>query len=447
MIELQVYSTVPEEISLAERYWVMNREGKFDENVADLLPFQNIANSTQLAAFVRNISQAWDMNQSCAQCGGYEEIRSRSEAKRTPSEMRTPCAACQRVVDEERHVAEASAKAELEHRLAIAIKNAAARTIEYADLSDDVVLILIALERALNPRLLTGTFMRADCRALAPCYVGDFITKLYKATAIIDAPGKARSGTYYIRDDQLWHTTDQAIYFLAPDSNFGSGEQAFKIISSRPLQDNRAIRNLWFDYATTDCMAYLFEQCHQHGLSTTVEDDAQMHSTIRTALQIYSVAQLWSAIWRIVKDAATLSTRSYYTSDKAAATLPGKMLRLLEKVSNNESTLREWNRPELQPAGTLGQVFCERYGIDENTNGVAVMSFFTDPIPDEIATGIITTEFAGLVRNILKSALAQDLAADMMLYFADSIRRGLDDTSAINKLLEAFPELGGTTDV
>lgn len=58
MIELQIYSTAPEEIRLVKRYWAMNAEGKFPEPVADLLPFHNIVNSTQLAAFVRNISQA-----------------------------------------------------------------------------------------------------------------------------------------------------------------------------------------------------------------------------------------------------------------------------------------------------------------------------------------------------------------------------------------------------
>lgn len=68
MIELQIYSTVPEEIRLVERYWAMNAEGKFLETVLDLLPFHNIVNSTQLAAFVRNISQAWDLNQICPQC-------------------------------------------------------------------------------------------------------------------------------------------------------------------------------------------------------------------------------------------------------------------------------------------------------------------------------------------------------------------------------------------
>lgn len=189
-------------------------------------------------------------------------------------------------------------------------------------------------------------------------------------------------------------------------------------------------------------MAYLFDQCHQHGLRTTNEDDAQMHSTLRTALQTYSVSHLWSAIWKVVKDAATLSTRSYYTGDKAAATLPGKLHRFLEKVASGEATLRKWNRTEHQPAGTLGHVFNEVYGIDEDTPGTAVMSSFVDP--DDASPRLATTELAGIVRNILKSALAQDLAAEVMLYFADTIRRGLDDAGAINELLGAFPELDGS---
>ena len=154
------------------------------------------------------------------------------------------------------------------------------------------------------------------------------------------------------------------------------------------------------------------------------------------------MSHLWSAIWKVVKDAATLSTRSYYTSDKAAATLPGKLSRLLEKVTSGEATLRKWSRPAHQPAGTLGHLFNELYGIDEDTPGTAVMSSFADP--EDASPRLATAELAKLVRNILKSALAHDLAAEVMLYFADAIRRGLDDAGAINELLGAFPEIDGS---
>ena len=67
MIELEMFSTVPGEIELARRYWAMNEEGKFVESVADLLPLGNVKNSSQLVAFVKRISTAWDQNQTCCE--------------------------------------------------------------------------------------------------------------------------------------------------------------------------------------------------------------------------------------------------------------------------------------------------------------------------------------------------------------------------------------------
>lgn len=81
------------------------------------------------------------------------------------------------------------------------------------------------------------------------------------------------------------------------------------------------ILQLWLDYAVSDCMAYLFSECSLHGLETDAEDDIKIKSILRTALETWSIAQLWSVIWKVVRDAASLSTRVYYSKAKAAATL------------------------------------------------------------------------------------------------------------------------------
>lgn len=442
MIELDIYSTSPEDIELAKRYWAMDEEGEFKEKVASLLPFRSITSTSQLAAFLREISQAWDMNQICPLCCGYQEIRSRSEVKKTPQEMRYPCAACERSTQEAQREAAAKAEAELQKRLASHIDRTLARTIDYHTLPSDITLILIALERAINPRLLTGTFTRADCRALVPCYITDFIAKLYKAQAILDDPRKAKRGTYYLKDNQLWCQNDQLVYFLTPDPMYGADEQAFSVLMMRSYDDHQAIRNLWLDYAVADCMCYLYDQCELHSLDVRTEDTAEICSTLRTALQTYSVAQMWSMIWMIVRDAASLSTREYYNRNKASATIPGKMIRFLERVTKGTAKLKEWNRPEHQPAGTLGQVYMELFGIDEDTPGATVMAIFADPEPaPTVDIDPPASELAEPVKQLLTSALVHDIGAEVMLYFADSIRGGLNVASAIEEIFETFPIL------
>ncbi|MFZ6777078.1 hypothetical protein ACO0LD_09590 [Undibacterium sp. Ji83W] len=440
MIELDIYSNTPDEISIVERYWAMNSDGKFKESVKDLLPFYHITSTTQLSAFIRSISQAWDMNQICKQCGKYQEVASRSEIKTSHQEMRQPCAACQRVIDEELREAEAKIGADLQRRLATASELASSRKIAYIDLPDDIALILIALERAINPRLFTSTFMRSDCRALVPCYVGDFIKKLYKSVAIIDNPSEAVAGTYFVKDNQLWHKSDQVVYSLTPNSTFVANEDAFNTLVLRPFDNHKAILNLWLDYATTDCMRYLLDQCEMHGLYTTTEDDEEIQSIFRTALRTYSVAHMWSAIWKIVKDAASLSTRTYYNREKAAATIPGKISRFLEKVQVGQVTLKRWSRPESQSSGTLGQVFKEIFGIDEETEGTTVMSIFADTeLPYSVDSKLSIGELAEPTRQLMTCALARGMEAQVMLLFADMVRNGIDTASAINSVFKAFP--------
>lgn len=361
MIALDIYSINPEEIELVERYWAMDEEADFKEKVADLLPFRNITNTMQLAAFLRDISQAWDTNQICPECGGHQKIGSRSEVKKSSQISHNLCTPCRQSAKEVQREAAARAEAELQQRLAPYVEQTLSHTINYRSLSDDIALILIALERAINPRLLTSTFMRSDCRALAPCNVDDFITKLCKAQAILDDPRKAKPGTYYLQEDQLWMRSAHAVYFLVPDPMYGPDEEAFAVLNDRYYDDHPAIRSLWFDYATADSMCYLKGQCELHNLETTEEEDAEIFSTLRTALQTYSVAQMWSMIWMVVRDAATLSTREYYNRRKAAATIPGKIMRYLEKVAKGTAKLKPWRRPVDQPAGTLGQVFMDMF--------------------------------------------------------------------------------------
>jgi len=110
--------------------------------------------------------------------------------------LRYPCGTCQQTTKEAQREVEARANAELQQYLAPYIERTLSRTIDYSTLSDDLVLILIALERTINPRLLTA-LLCAAIAGNAPYYAGDFITKLYKAQVILDDPSKAKSGTYF----------------------------------------------------------------------------------------------------------------------------------------------------------------------------------------------------------------------------------------------------------
>ena len=420
----------------------MDSTGKFKEAVADLLPFQDISTTLKLTTKIREIAQAWDENQICPNCGDFEKIASRTDAKKSEKIMLYDCKSCMEVTEAERQAEAAKADAELVVHLQAAIKRTSAQTINYDDLTDDIVLILLALESAINPRLLNGTFMRSDCQALAPSHVGDFISKLYKASAIVDQPALDKSGAYVLEKGQLLHYTSKVIYRLTPDERLGGGADAFIHLRQRKLSDPKALRDLWRDYATTECMCYLFDQCELHGLCTEVESDEEIYSTLRTALTEYSVSQLWNVIWKITRDAATLSTRAYYTQARAAATIPGKLRRYLEKIERGEAKVSEWDRPNGQPTGTLGLLFAELYNIDEDTLGSAVMQRFPDPSVNTDDTWNLGPEVLDIpVTKLMNAALGHFSAGNVLLTFANAVRSGKNVPEAISDVYETLPFL------
>lgn len=89
--------------------------------------------------------------------------------------------------------------------------------------------------------------------------------------------------------------------------------------------------------------------CKRHHLPVSRELGSAIASAVRVAAATYSVAAIWNAIWKVVRDAAAPSRTEFYNLPRAAQTLPGKMKRLLEKVRKRDATLKPWDRPPLRP--------------------------------------------------------------------------------------------------
>lgn len=180
-------------------------------------------------------------------------------------------------------------------------------------------------------------------------------------------------------------------------------------------------------------MCYLQTQCELYNHELTEQAWDEIKSTLRCALETYSVSQLWSVAWKVVRDAASLANREYYTRQKAAATVAGKVRRYLERVERESLELKSWSRPEQQPVGTLGMLLGEMFGVDEHTSGIAAMSRI------RMLTGegnsSMEAELGAPIRELMTNALAMDIAASVMLRFAELIRAGHDVSFAVEEIV------------
>lgn len=436
-IKLQMLTEDPKEIELIERYWGVDESGQYLEKVSALGGIIEMAQGVTLASFIRQRCNAFDENQVCPKCAELIEIKNRSEAKKVPQRSTKLCTLCQKDQDAIAFEAEKAKAAELERQLTEYVRKQSTRTVDYSEIPDNQVLLLLALDRAITPRLTNGGFTLGDCRGLAPRYVGDFVLQLREAGLILDDPSKARPGTYYWEGDEIWMLRDQVVYRLAPDAASRSADEIIRSLLDRVYTDAEGLFNLWLDYSVADVMRYLDTQCELYHHELSGQELEEIKSTMRSALETYSVSQLWSVVWKVVRDAASLANREYYNRPKAAATIPGKIRRNLEKVQRESIELRTWSRPEQHPAGTLGMVLGEILGVDENTSGDMVSSLVTWFAGQASPP---TTE-AGLnepIRELMTIALAHDIGSSVMLRFAELIRAGHDVGFAIEEIAEAL---------
>lgn len=319
------------------------------------------------------------------------------------------------------------------------------RRLDYNTIPDDVALIMLALDRTLGGQTFERTFFRADCGTLAPSDSNAFVSKLWEARVIADEPAKAQKDAYFLKGEELWHYNSKVAYFVIPDQDCERPADGLMILSGRTFSDAGVLRDLWLTYATTDCMAYLYSLLGDHQMWLDDDKDAEIRAAIRTALQKHSVSEIWSVIWKIVKDAAALSLQTYYNRGKAAATLPGKFSRLLESITKGKRQFGAWERPSYQPAGTIGLVFYELFGIDEQTRGATLANHLPDA--EKIEPGLqihLTDDLRTVIDQIITEVQQQKRGPDMMAAFAEVIAEGMSFEDAISYIHWKFFSIPGT---
>lgn len=438
-VRLEFLTQDPDERALATRYWAADEEGVFLERVADLVPFREIIQSGQIAKKVREYCDAFDENQTCNICNGPVRINGRADVKKVPQSSPLPCESCTDEQNRRRAELEVQEQAEVNRRLARIVEQNASTTLDYSELPDNVVLILLAINAVVAPRLADGTFGIGDCEDLAPWDPGLFIRQLHRERYLLADPRTVKPGTYYLCDGELWYKTYQLELFLPPDITLGRGIGALDLLGEHHFSNPEALIKLWLDYSVGDVLRYLFDQCRIYNHDLDDEAIDRIKSTVRHGLHTYSVSQLWSVMWKVVRDAASLANREYYNRPKATATIPNKIRKLLEIADQQGGISRGWDRPESHIAGSLGMVFSNVFAVDEYSPGVKVIEIFnrigrSTQLQDEEKLSSLTDSF-------MRSALDGPSPWLVMSHFADKIRDGLTTEDAMVEVFNQHSEM------
>ncbi len=419
----------PDEIVLATRYWAMDDEGAYLEKVSELVPFRDITHAGLIAKFVRTLCEATDENQLCRRCDGPIRVAGRAEPKKYFQRSAGPCVQCSDELRKEELERRRLADIQLQTQLDARIDYIRTLTITYADLTDDQRFILLAIEGLIAPRLAQGTFPASSCETLAPWQGSSYLMRLFEAGVLWDSPQAAQRGTYYLLDGNLQAYPHSIQFFLPPDTVLGRGAEPLESILAREFTDTQAMTNLWLDYAVGEVIRYLMDQCRVYSHDLDDEDIDKIKATVRSALHRYSVAQLWFVMWKVVKDAASLANREFYNRYKAAATIPNKIVRQIERADKQDGIERFWDRPEHHIVGALGMAFLAVFEIDELTEGKRALAKFA-----QLGAQPSVKDAQDIASNFMQDALNNNASLRAMEQFAELIREGFDAQGALAKL-------------
>lgn len=216
--------------------------------------------------------------------------------------------------------------------------------------------------------------------------------------------------------DELRYDRCDALYRLTSHTT-GSRAHAISIAEAKHIQNSEAALNLWAFCATEDSVAYLKYQMGDQGLWLDDDEFEVVRRMVCSALLgRMSIGRVRNAIWRTVKDAASLSLKQYQNSNKASRTIPKKLdKRILDMTSDAASI--SYDRIAQVPLSAVLTLLLTRFGIDDTMSGDQVKSIFAksqaespkedteeDDIQNEINNGsfYFLNHFTDFDRSLLK---------------------------------------------
>lgn len=262
--------------------------------------------------------------------------------------------------------------------------------VNYQRAPTDLLLILEALNDWSSRQLAEGGEIRLTTFCTDPACAtyaerNELISRMYKHQGILYPV----SGFNLSAENHLRFNFEEATFRMMPNTG-GSRMDGIGIAESSHVRDAEAAFKLWAFCATEDCIAYLINQAEEHNLAPAPDTLDDCRQIISSALMThFSLGQVWNAIWRSVRNAATLSTRTYYNIPKASKTIPKKIDKILTKYSGSLTEIEPYERIPAQPLGAVLSLLLRRFGIADDTPGPTVRTIFIQdaqlapPSPDE----------------------------------------------------------------
>ncbi|MEG3134401.1 hypothetical protein SC206_12590 [Rouxiella sp. T17] len=432
MIILEFLTKDENEIVLAKRYWSRDEKGKFRERVDKILPYKNMITVHQFLPFLSKLARAYDPNQTCPRCGGAFPVHCRTATSAYPCISIIKCISCIQNLSEKHKKDEVRAKAQIANKDKV---NRAA-SINYNLLPDDAAIILLSIMRAINDEKLYKNFRIDDCHTVVNYSQAKFIAILIEHQAVIEESSKSKLKPLYLNDGEFLHYSHNVVYSLVPHSGSKFPEDPFFLLENRVYKNSSLIKDLWVEYALSECMYFLVNKCNALKLTWPTDISDILFNALHLAIHKYSISQVWTLIEQAVHDTLSMLEKDDAHIDKETL-LPKIIQSYLRQAVDEKRVVNNSARPKNHPLETLGEVFYEKFSLDENTAGIN----FSNIIEEKISGHITAHDFqdAGiLTKKLFCSMVMNGNGPEILHSFAKNIEKGIGFEKALCRVISDY---------
>lgn len=356
------FNTDNQEImELCKYYWEVNPDLSFAYTVADLAKQYEIPKQ-QLTKLVSHYSCAISNEDRCSECEIPYVFLSRSDFQQRKGHTWTwLCADCRRKQEEFKESERLAAEAR--YRKVIQKEHSFGNPgpINPFVLSFESAIYLLSFTRLLAAEDFSFARSLDSVRQrLSPTTEMDLeITKrLFQEHLIFADPNSRLSAFSGERAESIHLLEAQWILPLGLNSenpkDFVSELEEIFRGHDWPQGWREAQLALWRKIALNECLQYLYVALEEHGL--TFKPGEKTFLVINNLLEDFSVAQIYTFIWRAAKDAAAYLIRERVAKQHAANTVVGAMQRMGERARAERWDVSRYGRNFNCPQSAISQV-------------------------------------------------------------------------------------------
>ncbi|ASG65857.1 hypothetical protein CEW91_10380 [Idiomarina piscisalsi] len=352
-LHLDIYDSNHEE--LCRLYWEVTDEGKFLLKVSEVAKMFGVKQS-DITKIVKSSCVTYSPKTLCCVCKKPRKFASRSEYQASKPNLSWECSYC----SVERELSLDEKKRELLGRsLKTALLNPL-NTDEIGFMSATFFLALVRYSANENLTEISPLSVRQK-GLLSPQFDFDIkiVKHLYREGVIAISPLSPLDALELNEDGGLEFYLDQVAWEV-PLKDDDSLSKVITRIEKKFEEmeyidsEYESVKEICQELCLLECLEYLDHVIEEHYLSFKVGEKTKL--VLNSALEKFSVAQVYNFIWRAAKDAAAFYLRSGVTRIHAANTIVGNIQKQYERALANGWDVKAFSRNYNMPQSIISQV-------------------------------------------------------------------------------------------